>query len=326
MRVAASAPGKMLIAGEYVVLDGAPAIVSAVQRRALASWTDDVSSLGVAFGLDEPSPRFPEAAAARVLAEEQLQIKIPGFLTLDVSALRGPTKKLGVGSSAAAAAAAAAAVFASAGHDIADDTCRRQILDVALRAHMDVAPRGSGVDVAGAVIGHTTRYVKDPLLAEPVTWPTSLIPRIVWTKKEASTRVFLDKLAAYRNADAVGYESRMHQLKAETKSFSTCFDGGSPESIIQSIPPLVAALKALGQASGAEIVEECLEEIASLAQAHHGAAKSSGAGGGDVCLAFFASTQDAEAFDEAIAKTSYEVLDVELGGPGVRAEPTTAQS
>ena len=125
MRVAVSAPGKMLIAGEYVVLDGSPAIVSAVQRRALASWTDDVTDPKVAFGLDEPNPRFPEAAAARLLAEAQLNTKIPGFLTIDVSALRGATKKLGVGSSAAAAAAAAAAVFASAGHDIADDTTRQ---------------------------------------------------------------------------------------------------------------------------------------------------------------------------------------------------------
>jgi phosphomevalonate kinase len=321
VRVAASAPGKMLIAGEYVVLDRAPAIVSAVQRRALATWTDDPDDPGVALGLDEPNPRFPEAAAARLLAETHLDTKVPGLLTLDVSALRGPTKKLGVGSSAAAAAAAAAAVFASAGKDIADDTYRRQILDVALQAHMAVAPRGSGVDVAGAVLGHTTCYVREPLSAEPVHWPDSLIPRIIWTKKEASTRVFLDKLAAYREKDPAGYKSHMRRLKLETNSFSTCFGGRSAESIIQSIPSLVSALKALGDASGADIVEDCLEEIASIAQRYDGAAKSSGAGGGDVCLAFFASEDDAQAFDAAIKKTAYEVLHVELGGTGVRAEP-----
>ncbi|MFK8001255.1 MAG: mevalonate kinase [Polyangiales bacterium] len=320
MRVAASAPGKMLIAGEYVVLDKAPAIVSAVQRRALASWTDDADDPGVARTLDEPEPRFPEAAAARLMAEEQLGVKIPGFLTLDVSALRGPTKKLGVGSSAAAAAAAAAAVFASAGKDLTDDTCRGEVLDVALRAHMAVAPRGSGVDVAGAVLGNTTRYIRDPLKAEPIHWPIDLIARVVWTKKEASTRVFLDKLAGFRSADPDGYEACMKRLKLETNSFSMCFGGRSAESIIQSIPALVAALKALGEASGADIVEDCLEEIAGIAQTHNGAAKSSGAGGGDVCLAFFGSEDDAKAFDASIAETSYEVLHVELGGEGVRAE------
>lgn len=310
----------MLIAGEYVVLDGAPAIVSAVQRRALASWTDDAKDPAVAWGLDAPHPRFPEAAAARALAEERLETKIPGLLTIDVSALRGATKKLGVGSSAAAAAAAAAAVFASAGRDIADDTCRQQILKVALQAHMDVAPRGSGVDVAGAVLGHTTCYVKEPLSAEPVHWPPSLIPRVVWTKKEASTRVFLDKLAAFQKTDPDAYDARMRQLKAETKSFSTCFGGRTAASLIESIPALVAALKALGEAAGADIVESCLEEIAVIAERHHGAAKSSGAGGGDVCLAFFGSEEDARAFDLAIAETPYEVLEVELGGVGVRAE------
>ena len=310
----------MLIAGEYVVLDRAPAIVSAVQRRAVATWTDDPEDPGVALGLDEPSPRFPEAATARLLAEAHLDIKVPGFLRVDVSELRGPTKKLGVGSSAAAAAAATAAVFASAGRDIVDDTIRRQILDVALRAHMAVAPRGSGVDVAGAVLGHTTRYIREPLQAEPVSWPVDLVPRVVWTKKEASTRAFLDKLAAYESADPAGYEARMRRLKLETNSFSTCFGGRSAQSIIESIPALVAALKALGEASGADIVEGCLEEIAGVAGRYHGAAKSSGAGGGDVCLAFFGSEDDAEAFDEAITKTAYEVLHVELGGPGVRAE------
>jgi phosphomevalonate kinase len=33
----ASAPGKLVLAGEYAVLDGAPAIVMAVDRRAVVS-------------------------------------------------------------------------------------------------------------------------------------------------------------------------------------------------------------------------------------------------------------------------------------------------
>jgi mevalonate kinase len=39
MRVAASAPGKLVLLGEYAVLDGAPALVLAVNRRATATLT-----------------------------------------------------------------------------------------------------------------------------------------------------------------------------------------------------------------------------------------------------------------------------------------------
>ena len=34
MRIRASAPGKIVLSGEYAVLDGAPAICAAVDRRA----------------------------------------------------------------------------------------------------------------------------------------------------------------------------------------------------------------------------------------------------------------------------------------------------
>ena len=70
-RVGASAPGKMLVGGEYAVLRGAPAIVTAVQLRAQARWVDAHTDQS-ARGLDDPSPRFPEAAAARRIAEDTL--------------------------------------------------------------------------------------------------------------------------------------------------------------------------------------------------------------------------------------------------------------
>ncbi|MEM1415365.1 MAG: hypothetical protein AAGH15_10705, partial [Myxococcota bacterium] len=62
-RVGATAPGKMMVGGEYAVLRGAPAIVAAVQTRATVRWQDEAGDATAS------STRFPEAHAARRLAE-----------------------------------------------------------------------------------------------------------------------------------------------------------------------------------------------------------------------------------------------------------------
>ncbi len=78
-------------------------------------------------------------------------------------------------------------------------------------------------------------------------------------------------------------------------------------------------MAALGEAANAPIVEARLRRIAELARAHDGAAKPSGAGGGDVGLAVFAGSDAARAFDRACTEAGFEVLEVELGGSGVLA-------
>ena len=96
-RVGASAPGKALLCGEYAVLEGAPAVVAAVDRRVTVSWTDDVVSMP------------PEVEATLELGRARCG-NVPGMLTVDARALRREDIKLGLGSSAAAAAAAAGGV------------------------------------------------------------------------------------------------------------------------------------------------------------------------------------------------------------------------
>ena len=105
----ATAPGKMMLSGEYAVLDGAPAVVAAVQRRAEVRVVAGDYDGPIARGLKHAEPCFPEVDATRRLAEAELGIELDAELTVDVSQLRGEEVKLGLGSSAAAAAATAAA-------------------------------------------------------------------------------------------------------------------------------------------------------------------------------------------------------------------------
>src|ERR1043166_3119640 len=68
----ASAPGKLIVAGEYAVLDGAPAIVVAVDRRAVArrnATPRGSSPFLVAVAEEIAVPRGASDPAARAALE-----------------------------------------------------------------------------------------------------------------------------------------------------------------------------------------------------------------------------------------------------------------
>lgn len=124
MRIRASAPGKLVLIGEYGVLRGGPALVAAVDRRAEVSLEPGAAGIRVTapqLGLEgtpvEADPRLRLAAAC-----------LDGFsgeVCIDTGALHQDGHKLGLGSSAAVCVALCAAR--------GDEDCRR-----ALRIHRQV--------------------------------------------------------------------------------------------------------------------------------------------------------------------------------------------
>ena len=142
MTVVATAPGKVVLSGEYAVLDGAPAICMAVDRRATATVGDSpdgrcrVATPGREFSNGEKF-RIVEAVCG---SRPELTIE------LDTRAFAEDGTKLGIGSSAALTAALVAAL----GGDYYAD---------ALAAHRRLqGGSGSGVDVAASVHGGLIEY------------------------------------------------------------------------------------------------------------------------------------------------------------------------
>jgi phosphomevalonate kinase len=301
----ATAPGKLVLGGEYAVLDGAPAIVAAVQVRASAR-----------FGTD-PSHVPMEVRSTRRLAEAELGV-IEGDVVIDVTSLRAGEHKLGVGSSAAAAVACAGLIADA--HGLAVESCRDRVFDWAFRGHAEVAPRGSGVDVAASTYGGVLKLRRTDagLDIVPVTTPRELCMSIVFSGVSARTSDLLDLVHAFAERDAPAHEDAMRRLHEGAADFAAAFESGEPARVVTAARSYHDAMALLGHLAGAPIVEDRLAWIADAAARHGGAAKPSGAGGGDVAIGFFSSASDQSAFETVCRDRGFAIVEATLGGPGVR--------
>jgi phosphomevalonate kinase len=309
--ISASAPGKLMISGEYAVLEGAVAIVASVDVRAHARWTEDTSA-----------KLPPEARETRTLAELALG-KVEGTLSIDASDLRKSGRKLGLGSSAAASAAVAGALLATHGHDLNSPAVQQRALELALAGHKAIAPEGSGADVAAAALGGFVRFrLENGKLAEAtrVSFPRALATRVVWTGKEARTSEFVRAVRAFEAKDARAFGFLRDDLIDRAARFADAIQRDDAEGVIAAARAYGLGMGQLGRSAGVDIVTTELAQIAQLAEQHGGAAKPSGAGGGDVAIALFPSNDAALTFDAACVEKGLDRLSLTLGAPGVRAD------
>ena len=311
-----SAPGKMMIIGEYAVLERVPAVVAAVDRRVRLRAA--VPQVAEPFSMNLPA----EAVATRELAERELGA-VADDLMLDVSALRSGDQKLGVGSSAAAAAVVAAFMLQAHGHPLSDPSVRQRAMKLALSGHHAVAPRGSGADVAACSLGGFVRFVRhaaQEVEATPLSWPSEVCVRVVWTGQQVRTSDMLDAVAALRRRDPAALQVRMAELRDAAGAFMGALAAASVADMIQATAWYGEAMGRLGDAVQAPIVESKLRTIADTARNCGGAAKPSGAGGGDVALALFPDAQRASHFESACTVQGLHVLHLGLGVQGIRVD------
>ncbi|HEX6244864.1 MAG TPA: hypothetical protein VFZ61_28285 [Polyangiales bacterium] len=326
-RLDASAPGKLMVSGEYAVLDGAVAVVASVSARVYVRWSSASSSRspGASGGSPQSLSDYREAEETRRLAEEQAGA-VQGQLVVDATQMRSAGQvKYGLGSSAAAAAATAGAILASQGHDLTDAQVQRRAFELALAGHKAIAPQGSGADVAAASLGGFVRFRLENghvAEAERLRWPSGVHTRVVWTGKAARTSEFVGKVRQFEASQPKAFGLIRDSLHAEAQRFADAIGAGHPAEIVEGAGAYGVTMKRLGEGANVSIVTPELQLIADLARQHGGAAKPSGAGGGDVAIAFFASENNAEAFDAACRSASLVLLDLGLGAPGVRPETT----
>lgn len=309
-RVAVSAPGKAFLCGEYAVTEGAPAIVAAVDRRVVAGF-------GGTKG--DGYPLGPEAAATLELARQTFG-PAPAPVALDRRELFEGETKLGLGSSAAGAVAVAGAVAAHHGHDLEAPAVRRRILSVALSGHEQVAPDGSGADVATATHGGFIRFERSRgrrIEVERESPPPSLVLSLIWTGTAVRTSDLLRSVKHLRASNPKGYDGIMATLREAAEHFALAFHHGEVPCITAAVRLYHETMAALGRAANAPIVDSSLAAIAEAATREGGAAKPCGAGGGDVAVAFFSDKNAARRFEVRCAANGLKPLPVTWGASGI---------
>ncbi len=283
----ARAPGKLVVAGAYVVLDGADALVLAVDRYAEAdARVRDPSpsrEVRAAFG-DRPAPR------------------------VDVHAFYTEGRKLGLGSSAAQLVAALGAEAVAKGP--LDEEARREILAAATVAHQAAQGGGSGIDVAASVYGGALSF---NVGRAPQRLPLPAFPfSVFFSGQSARTSDFLARVRAFRGRDAAAYAGQAAAIGSASAEVLAAFTAGRP--LAQAARGYGRALAAFGQAADIPIVPEAFAALSRSADAEEGAFVVAGAGGGDVGI--FYGTPSA-AFEHEAARLGFSPLNLAPAPAGV---------
>jgi len=316
-QIRASAPGKLMLAGEYVVaLRGSPALAVTVNRRlsveitpeARKSWLVTSPGLGLK---DAPLKSVP------VLAE--VIARLPGIPSGGrikvVSELGEGADKPGLGGSAALCAAAFVALWRASGASGEPDR------EIAIAAHRAAqGGRGSGYDVAAALAGGVTLFEPgrngSPSHVQAVTWPKGLWGGVFRTGRGAKTTELLARVQSWQAEDPESYEACIEPLAIETEAFTRAFVAGDVATILDAAAQVQEELAALDRIGDLGILDGGQCQLLGAIEDAGAIGRTAGAGGGDCAWALTDDPECLASVERACAEMGFSRLELELGGKG----------
>lgn len=282
-------PGKVMLFGEYAALYGHPALVCAVARGVEVTIRPAPHLIidGGAHGRAERTAdgwRGDSLPFARRLVDALPAI--PALeCRLDSAPLTVDGVKLGLGSSAASTVALARACLPEASD--------AEIYARAQAAHRAVQGTGSGTDIAASTFGGALayRWIEGPAPADAIVAgdgaglierlpATRTVLHLAWAGQPASTPALVGRVTAWAARDPAGHRALMDRLGAAAQAGIRAWraDGALRAAARET----VAALTALGAASGAAIVTATHRALAAAVASLPVVVKPTGAGGGDL--------------------------------------------
>jgi len=354
VKIRSVSPGKMILLGEYAVLEGSPALVCAVDRFAevqlerrgegpfdvaapsigIARTVFTVSDRGIVRFLDTDDQTRKQLGFFRMVFEfvwhyfRSCGKNLPPVsVSIDTGAFYSQAlkSKLGFGSSAAMTVALTAALldvddaFSSIGEEK-----RNRIFRLALSAHRKAQGNlGSGVDIAASTFGGVLRYemglnqlAEQKIPGQVGIWNT--LPMLtVFTGKSESTRKMVRGVSQLKKSHAAAYRQMMTELTDLSEKGYRHYRDQQGELFLETVAAYLDSLKRLGDESGMPIVSPVHLRLVERINALGGVYKPSGAGSGDIGIAFARSADQLQTIAHAIEDEGYATVPVRIAEAGV---------
>jgi len=331
MTIAASAPGKVVLLGEYVVLDGSSALVMAVDRRCRAELSPGsgelcrLQMLMPESELVEFSPGEPSGSALVDALKDVADLGPPWPVwkgLLDSSDFFAKGMKLGLGSSASALVAFAGAAWRAAGKP------GQPGLSELIHCHRAFqGGSGSGIDVAAALSGGVVEFrlnsASDGQIGS-VALPKSVGFAGIFAGGSASTPSLVGRYRQWADSGSAQAIALRKRLIAVAEGGCAAVKDDDGMAFVAAIDEYGRGLADLGQAVGVDLVTAAHRQIGDLAGKMGLAYKVSGAGGGDVGIACGLDTDALRAFSERASESGFHVVPLTMDEQGLRVEEHAA--
>lgn len=324
--VLATAPGKVVLSGEYAVLDGAPAIGLAVDRRAQVAIRQQARG---PHRVDTPGLAAAERCFTVRSGEFDWQDDLPPWklleccwraacidapgplaIRLDTRAFRDPGSglKIGVGSSAALASALSAALCTVA----AGESDPRQI---AMRAHRDFQHgKGSGLDVATSFSGGVVEFRMEEPCGRRQPWPDGLHYAILWSGVEVDTAARIARLAGTE------VHSSRQALADAAAAVAAAWRSAAPVAVLDSLVSYVVTLERFSADHELGVFDAGHAALVGMARRDGLVYKPCGAGGGDIGIVLGTDVNAIEAFVGLAADGGFVKTNLSIDDAGARTE------